>query len=98
VSDPRFLVASHIARWSDNEALRGHLGNGLCFCLLHDRAFEIGIFTLDERFRVFIHPKERNADSPIVRALLSHHGQQISLAEIVPSEDALLEHWIRVDI
>lgn len=39
VSDSRFLVGSHIARWIDNEALRGHMGNGLCFCLVHDKAF-----------------------------------------------------------
>lgn len=98
VSDSRFLVASHIARWSDNEELRGQLGNGLCFCLVHDKAFEIGIFTLDDQFRVFVNPKERHADSPIVRELISRQGQQISLAKNVPLEDALLEHWIRVDI
>jgi predicted restriction endonuclease len=58
VADPRFLVASHIARWSDNEALRGHTGNGLCFCLMHDRAFELGLFTLDGRRNVFLNPRE----------------------------------------
>ena len=34
----------------------------------------------------------------IVHELISQHGQQISLAEIVPLDDALLEHWVRVDI
>ncbi len=98
VSDPRFLIASHIARWSDNEELRGKLGNGLCLCLMHDKAFEIGIFTLDEQYRVFINPKERHADSPVVTELLPSHGKQVSLAEELPLDDALLEHWIRVDI
>lgn len=98
VSDPRFLVASHIARWSDNEILRGQLGNGLCFCLVHDKAFELGLFTLDEQFRVFVSPREHGARSQIARNLLAYHGQQISLAKIAPLEDALLEHWIRVDI
>lgn len=98
VADPRFLVGSHIARWSDNEKLRGHLGNGLCFCLLHDKAFEIGLFTLDQEFRVFVNSKEQGSSSQIVRELVSHQGQQISLTEIVPLDDALLEHWIRVDI
>lgn len=98
VSDPRFLVGSHIARWSDNKKLRGHLGNGPCLCLLHDKAFEIGVFTLDEKIRVFINPKERDAASLVVQEVKSHHGEQISLAEIVPTDDALLEHRIRVDI
>lgn len=98
VSDPRFLIASHIARWSDNEELRGQLCNGLCFCLIHDKAFEIGIFTLDEQFRVCVNPREKNTKSPILRDLHTHQGQQISLTEVLPLEDALLEHWIRVGI
>lgn len=98
VSDPRFLVGSHIARWSDNESLRGHMGNGLCFCLVHDKAFEIGLFTLSEQFRVFVNPRERSSDSAVVQELLAHHGEQITLAGIPPLDDALLEHWIRVDI
>jgi len=98
MSDPRFLVASHIARWSDNEILRGRLGNGLCFCLIHDKAFELGLFTLDEQFRVFVSPREHGTRSTIARNLLAYHGKQISLADIEPLADALLEHWIRVDI
>lgn len=98
VEDPRFLVASHIARWSDNEGLRGQLGNGLCLCLVHDKAFEIGIFTLDEEFRVFANPKEKTTDSAFIREIVARHGKQISLANIRPSADALIEHWIRVGI
>lgn len=98
MADPRFLIGSHIARWSDNETLRGHLGNGLCFCLLHDKAFEIGLFTLDELFNVFVNPKQRGSESYINKALLADHGKQISLSAVEPLDDALLEHWIRVDI
>jgi len=98
VSDSRFLVASHIARWADDETLRGKLGNGLCFCLVHDKAFELGLFTLDEQFRVFVNPREERSRSPITHNLLAHHGHQISLGQIVPMEDALLAHWLRVDI
>jgi putative restriction endonuclease len=98
VSDPRFLVASHIARWSDNEKLRGQLGNGLCFCLVHDRAFELGLFTLDEKFRIFANPKERISQSAIGRDIVARHGELISLSAIPPLDDALVEHWIRVGI
>ena len=98
VTDRRFLVASHIARWADNDKLRGELGNGLCFCLLHDKAFESGIFTIDDQFRVFANPKEQNVESPFLRELISCHGQQIRLAKIQPLKDALLEHWDRIGI
>ncbi len=96
MTDPRFLVGAHIARWSDNETLRGHMGNGLCLCLQHDKAFELGLFTLDERFRVFVNPCERGTDSPVVRELVAHHGEQIALSDIRPLDDALREHWNRV--
>ena len=98
VADPRFLVASHIARWCDNVELRGELGNGLCFCLVHDKAFEVGLFTLDEHFAVFVNPRERRSESRIVQDLIAHHGEKIQIAGVTPLADALLEHWIRVDI
>ena len=98
IADDRFLVGAHIARWSDNEKLRGHMGNGLCLCLFHDKAFEKGIFTLDEHHRVFVNPRERHSQSFIVQQLTPHHGKRIRLAKILPIDDALLEHWIRVDI
>ena len=98
VFDSRFLVGSHIARWSDNEVLRGHMGNGLCFCLVHDKAFETGMFTLDENFRVFVNPREIQSDSVVVQELISKHGKQIVLSRVKPLLDALLEHWIRVGI
>lgn len=98
VKDPRFLVASHIAGWSDNERLRGHLGNGLCLCLVHDKAFELGLFTLDEHRRVFVNPTERGEASQIVQELLKANGQRIAVSKVPPLDDAILEHWIRVDI
>jgi hypothetical protein len=55
VNDRRFLVGSHIARWSDHVVLRGDLSNGLSLCLIHDKAFEIGLFTLDSNFAAPFH-------------------------------------------
>jgi hypothetical protein len=98
IKDPRFLVASHIARWCDNEKLRGELGNGLCLCILHDRAFELGLFTIDEHFAVFVNPKEHRFKSIVTRDLLKHQGEAVRLTAVPPLSEALLEHWIRVDI
>ena len=98
ITDSRFLVASHIARWADNEKLRGHLGNGLCFCLMHDKAFEEGLFTLDKQFRIFVNSKECNANSDFFVDLRKQERRLISLAEIKPLKRALKEHWKRVKI
>ena len=98
ITDSRFLVASHIARWADNEKLRGHLGNGLCFCLMHDKAFEEGLFTLDNQFRIIVNSKECNANSDFFVDLRKQERHQISLAESKPLKRALKEHRKRVKI
>jgi putative restriction endonuclease len=95
ISDVRFLIASHIARWTDNEQLRGELGNGLCFCLIHDKAFEIGLFTIDSNFRVYVNPKQIN-QSNLASDLKAQHGKAITLGKILPLKPALVEHWTRV--
>lgn len=98
VDDPRFLVGAHIARWSDNEELRGQLGNGLCLCVFHDKAFELGLFTLDEQHKVYLNPKELSSGSAVIERLMPFDGQRIKLSSIAPLRDALLEHWIRIDV
>jgi hypothetical protein len=45
-----------------------------------------------------VNPRERQSGSAIVRELLIHDGEHIRKAEIKPLDDALIEHWIRVDI
>ncbi|MDF3058928.1 MAG: putative restriction endonuclease [Rariglobus sp.] len=54
VTDADFLVGAHIARWADRIDLRGRADNGLCLCLMHDKAFEKGFFTIDENLNVKI--------------------------------------------
>ena len=98
VTDSRLLVASHIARWADNEDLRGNLGNGLCLCVFHDKAFELGLFTLDDQCRVIINPRERSTQCLSVRELLTYQGEKIKTARIRPLRTALQEHRSRVDI
>lgn len=98
VSDNRFLIGSHIARWADNNQLRGHLGNGLCLCLHHDKAFELGAFTLDTQCRVFVNPEERTSSSTVIQELIPYHGHSIRKARVEPLKHALEEHWKRIGI
>ena len=54
--DPRLLVTSHVARWSDRPDARGKLSNTICFCALHDRLFEHGYFGLHDDLRLLVRP------------------------------------------
>lgn len=95
ICDSRFLVGSHIARWADDESLRGHVGNGLCLCVTHDRAFELGLFTLDQQLRVVLNPKEPLAAEPM-KSLEAAAGARILLSENPPNQKALQAHWERI--
>lgn len=92
VDDRRFLVGAHIARWADHPELRGQTSNGLCLCVLHDKAFEVGAFTLDDNCHVRL-SERLDPSSWLRKALASAAGQPIGLGQIQPSTEALGHHW-----
>ena len=94
VRDDRFLVGSHIARWSDVPQLRGEVSNGLCLCLMHDRAFEYGYFTIDDYSRVRVLSRAYSSDWAKDN-ILPFDAEPIKSAHISPSDEALLHHWTR---
>ncbi|WP_338288018.1 HNH endonuclease [Luteolibacter sp. LG18] len=93
IDDVRFLIGSHIARWADNGDLRGEMGNGLCLCPFHDKAFEVGVFTLDDAFRVRLNPK---ATGKVADLLSLANEQPLRAGLLAPHLDALREHWKRI--
>jgi hypothetical protein len=98
VSDRELLVGSHIPRWADNAALRGDVANGLCLCLMHDRLFEIGYFTITSDHRVFIDTVKVSKCTWAIENLTLHNGQPIKASSVRPSIEALRYHWHRVKL
>jgi putative restriction endonuclease len=96
VAEDRFLVGAHIARWSDARELRGDTSNGLCFCLLHDRAFEIGLFTLTAELRIAAN-SAKLAKSPWAKENIApYEGEKIALGAIKPAVESVRQHWERI--
>lgn len=54
ISHPGLLIASHIAPWSQHPDHRANPRNGLCLSRMHDGAFDRGLITFDEEFRVVL--------------------------------------------
>lgn len=97
IADKEFLIASHIARWADNTERCGDTSNGLCFCPIHDKAFEIGYFSLDDNLRVCV--EKRIDHSQIFKEYISKFiGLPISKGQIEPDREALKEHRKRCSI
>ena len=96
VSDPKFLVGSHIARWVDNPDKCGSVSNGLCFCVLHDKAFENGYFSLDDELRIIIsHKIEIQTSNVFIEYIKPFEHKKIDSAEIPVDEESVREHRFR---
>lgn len=91
-----YLISGHIARWSDNKLLRGNISNGLCLCLMHDKAFEKGYFTIDEKFQIVVVDENCHNDKWTREFLSIGAGKPIKARQQNPSNDALVEHWKRI--
>lgn len=99
VNDPKFLVGSHIARWVDTPDKRGSISNGLCLCVLHDKAFENGYFSLDDELRIIISYKiEIQASNVFIEHIKPFEHEKIDFAEILPDKESIKEHRFRCKI
>ncbi len=94
ISEKDFLVASHITRWADNPLKRGETSNGLCLCLLHDKAFEKGYFSLNDNLEV-ISFNDENSSEVFKEKIQPYLGMPIKGGMIEPDKQALNEHRMR---
>lgn len=82
LSEPRLLIASHIVPWSKDKANRLNPSNGLCLSAIHDRAFDKGLITLSDDFKIIVSDELRRRDEPFVRdVLLPLNGRAIEPPE-----------------
>jgi predicted restriction endonuclease len=88
IAVPELLVASHIIPWSANESRRADPTNGLCLNALYDRAFDRGLITFDENFRMIVSSLLKKGEIP--------EFQQINFVKVEGSK-LLLPHRFRPD-
>lgn len=79
----RLLIASHIVPWKERENTRLDPSNGLCLCTLHDAAFDSGLITVSDDYRVLIGLElKRNLHLPSVeRGFGVYLGQTLILPD-----------------
>jgi putative restriction endonuclease len=91
---PELLCASHIVPWSVDAKNRTNPQNGLCLNALHDRAFDRGLITITDDYRVKI--SRRIGDVPqteMRKMLIDFGGVDIRLpAHFRPSTEFLHYH------
>lgn len=92
---PSLLVASHIVPWSKNKQERLNPKNGLCLNSIHDKAFDRGLITITNDFRVKLsaYILSKKKDLNIQKFFLSYENQTIILPDrFLPSIQFLEYH------
>lgn len=94
LSEPRLLVASHIVPWSKDKANRLNPSNGLCLSAIHDRAFDKGLITLTDDFKIVVSDELKRRDEHFIKSVISPlHGRPIELPErFMPSVEFISRH------
>jgi hypothetical protein len=90
MTEPDFLVAGHIVAWSEDEQNRLNPANGMCLCVLHDRAFERGYLFLDEALNIRMNPRI-GPDSHLGMYLKDVVGQRLRQPRAHPPDPQLLK-------
>jgi predicted restriction endonuclease len=95
LSIPNLLIASHIIPWRDDAENRLNPRNGLSLSMLHDKAFDIGIITINENMTVRVSQKllSKNDDNFFTTTLANYDGKLIFLPnKFQPHIDFLAYH------
>ena len=79
------LIASHIVPWSENEGVRADPENGLCLCMLHDKAFDRGLISIQSSLEIIISSDVKLSKSDFVKySITKFHGEKIKLPRRFP--------------
>ncbi len=94
LSEPRLLVASHIVPWSKDKANRLNPRNGLCLSAIHDKAFDKGLITLSDDYRVLVSSEMLHSEDHFIKSvILPLNGRPIELPErFVPDISFVARH------
>ena len=78
----QMLVASHILPWSGFPKERLNPRNGICLSAIHDAAFDRGLMTLDEHYKIVLSRSLRKSATMVQllqAAFLSYEGKAITM-------------------
>jgi len=93
ISIPSLLIASHVLPWSSYPKHRVDPRNGLCLNVLHDKAFDRGLITFDEQWRMLLSKElqEATTNKVLSQSFIPFEGRSIQLPEKFRPDSQCLE-------
>lgn len=97
ITIPDLLIASHIKPWakSDDKTEKANPRNGLCLNALHDKAFDIGLITIDKEYNIIVSEKlkrERYIDEKTKDWICAYEGHKIILPHRFQPNPVFIEY------
>lgn len=95
------LIASHIIPWNIDTANRLNPQNGISLCAIHDKAFDKGLLTLNEAYKVVLSSDILHiAEFDSIQSYFTHFRYRtISMPEkFAPKQDFLTYHRFHIFI
>ena len=98
INFPQLLIASHIKPWALSEETRTDPENGLCLCVLHDKAYDRGLMTVSAEHEIYVSKVVTKSKVDFVdTALTAFQGQKITLpSRFAPKPEYLTWHQQKV--
>ena len=93
LSVPKLLIASHIVPWSVDTFNRLNPRNGLCLSMLHDKALDAGIISIQDNMTIIISKNIKSTDNFYKNTIEYYEGKEINCPEkFKPELDFLAYH------
>ena len=94
MSLPVMLNASHIIPWSIDKQRRADPRNGMCLCVLHDRAFDRGLITICEDMKIAVSREVKTPHASKLHriGLIEIEGEKINLPDRFGPDPAALAY------
>jgi len=89
---PTLLIASHIIPWHKKSEYRLNPQNGLCLARTHDVAFDRGLITFDENYKLVLssYLQEFLPEETLEQNFVAHAGNKLRLPEKFQPEPEFL--------
>ena len=81
VDHPGLLDVAHVLSWSEYPEYRADLSNVLALSTTHHAAFDRGLFTIDQEYRLRVNPSFETRSDLLQRTIIDRAGERISIPD-----------------
>ncbi len=92
--ETRLLIAAHIVPWAEDPTQRMNPKNGICMCVLHEKAFDTGLIAISDDYSLLLSKSiKKYYNEPAVQCgFIAYDGQAI----IAPDKFQPEKRFIRI--